>query len=89
LSPQQDLKLLHKKIDQACLRAGVQPDTRAFHPHITLARVSGDRGAGDAFIERSGSLSSRPFRVETIGLYESRLGSAGASYTIVERYPLA
>ena len=88
LSPQEDLKLLHKKIDQACLRAGVAPDTRAFHPHITLARVSGHRGAADAFFERGGSASGRPFKVETIGLYESRLGSAGASYTIVERYPL-
>jgi 2'-5' RNA ligase len=34
-------------------------------------------------------LSSAPFAVDSICLYESRLGSEGASYTVAERYKLA
>ena len=88
VAPQSELKALHKKVDQACLRAGVEPDTRAYHPHITLARVSAGSGPLDAFLEQAAGLSSPPFPVDSIHLYESRLGSAGASYTIVERYAL-
>jgi 2'-5' RNA ligase len=42
----------------------------------------------EPFIERWAGLSSTTFLVDSISLYESRLGSEGASYTIVERYPL-
>ena len=88
VTPQDDVKALHKKVDQACRRAGVEPDPRAFHPHVTVARVSGNSGAAGAFIERWAGLSSPPFAVDSIGLYESSLGSEGAHYTLVERYPL-
>ena len=88
LAPQEPLKALHKKIDQACLRAGIAPDTRAYHPHITLARTGRQTGPLGPFLERWAGLSSPAFPVEHIRLYESRLGSEGASYTVVARYPL-
>lgn len=88
VTPQADLKALHKKIDQACLRGGIAPDTRAYHPHITLARLGRGAGPVEPFIARSAGLSSPSFRLDDIVLYQSRLGSEGASYTIVERYPL-
>jgi 2'-5' RNA ligase len=89
LAPHDELKALHKKVDQACLRAGIEPDKRTYHPHITLARLNRDTGPVAPFVEQWAGLSSAPFSVETICLYESRLGSGGASYTIVQRYPLA
>jgi 2'-5' RNA ligase len=89
VQPQEELKSLHKKVDQACLRAGIEPDNRAYHPHITLARLGRGAGPAEPFLERWAGLSSEPFRVDSISLYESRLGSEGASYTIAERYPLA
>jgi 2'-5' RNA ligase len=88
LAPHEPLKALHKKIDQACLRAGIAPDTRAYHPHITLARTGPQTGPLGLFLERWAALSSPAFAVEHIRLYESRLGSDGASYTTVARYPL-
>ena len=88
LAPPEPLKTLHKKIDQACLRAGVAPDTRAYHEHITLARTGRQTGPLDPFLERWAGLASPAFPVEDIRLYESRLGSEGASYTLVARYPL-
>ena len=38
VSPQDAVKLLHNKIDRALQRVGVPPETRAFLPHITIAR---------------------------------------------------
>jgi 2'-5' RNA ligase len=89
VSPQDELKLLHKKVDQACLRGGVDPDRRAYHPHITLARLGRNAGPTDPFLERWAGLASEAFPVDSICLYESRLGAEGASYTIAERYKLA
>ena len=88
LSPHDDLKRLHNKVDQACFRAGIDPDNRAYHPHVTIARLGRTTGPVEPFIERWAGLSSMPFAIDTICLYESRLGSEGASYTIIERYKL-
>lgn len=89
LAPHDALKALQKKVDQACLRVGIEPETRAFHPHITLARFNRGSGPAESFLERWAGLSSQPFLVDSFSLYESRLGSAGASYTVAARYSLA
>jgi 2'-5' RNA ligase len=87
VAPHEPLKALHNKIDQACLRVGIEPDHRAYLPHITLARLG--RGARvSGLLEQSGGLSSDRFSVDSFCLYESRLTPEGANYTIVERYPL-
>jgi 2'-5' RNA ligase len=88
VSPHDDLRLLQKKVDQACLRVGVPPETRAFLPHITIARLSRSTGPIDAFVEASGGVRSPPFLVDNFCLYESDLTPQGPVYSIVERYPL-
>lgn len=88
ITPHDELRDLHKKVDQACLRVGIPPDNRAYHPHITIARLGRNAGILEPFIERWAGLSSETFAIDSFCLYESRLGSEGASYTIVERYPL-
>ena len=88
VSPHDDLQSLHKKVDQVCRRVGIAPDTRAYHPHITLARFSRGSGPLDAFAEQSGGLSSAPFTVDNFRLYESHLKADGALYSVVERYAL-
>lgn len=88
VTPHDPLKALHKKIDQACLRAGVEPDRRAYMPHITLARLGRGAGPVQGLIEGSGALSSEPFAVEEFRLYESELGADGPAYSVVASYPL-
>jgi 2'-5' RNA ligase len=88
VSPHDQLRMLHNKVDQACLRVGIEPDTRAYMPHITLARLSADSGPIDALVTASGGLTSDPFRVDAFYLYESDLTPSGPIYSIVERYPL-
>ena len=88
VTPHEPLKALHKKIDQACLRAGVEPDRRAYAPHITLARLGRGAGPVQSMIEDSGALASEPFAVDEFRLYESELGADGAVHNLVASYRL-
>jgi 2'-5' RNA ligase len=88
VAPHQPLKSLHKKIDQAVQRAGVEADHRAYAPHITLARLSRSGGPIAPWLEKTGGVSSPEFTVDSFALYESELSPKGAIYTIVERYKL-
>lgn len=88
VAPREPLNALHRKLDQLCLQAGLAPDTRAYHPHITLARFSRTIGPIEPFVRRWSGLSSPAFEIASVQLFESRLGSNGASYAAVARYPL-
>ena len=89
VTPQEPLKALHKKVDAALTRVGVEPDQRAFLPHITLARLKRSSGPVGNLLEISGGLTSPPFTVDHFALFESALTPDGAVYTLVERYSLA
>ncbi|WP_294295074.1 RNA 2',3'-cyclic phosphodiesterase [uncultured Sphingomonas sp.] len=89
VTPREPLAALHKKLDSALVRAGLQPERRAYLPHITLARLSRSAGSPDRFLADHAMLSSAPFTLDQVLLYESHLGSSGATYEAVARYPLA
>jgi 2'-5' RNA ligase len=88
VAPQEPLRILHNKVDQALARAGIPPGTRAYLPHITLARLNRSSGPIAGLLEESGGVTSMPFPVRDFCLYESQLTPEGAVYTIVERYSL-
>jgi len=91
LAPREPLAALHRKVDAACVRAGLAPDRRAFLPHVTVARLSRGAGAGiavDAWLQRHAGLSSQPFVCPHLVLYRSDLGRGGASYQALLRWPL-
>src|SRR5919206_2815570 len=39
VAPEAPLRALHNKVDQALLRVGLEPDRRAYAPHLTIARL--------------------------------------------------
>lgn len=91
LAPHDALAALHRKVDQALVRAGLPPETRAYLPHITVARLS--RGAQAEpevarWIATHAGLASAPFTLPHLVLYESHLGRSGAGYEPVVRWPL-
>jgi 2'-5' RNA ligase len=88
VAPQEPLHALHKKVDQALVRVGVEPDRRAYLPHVTLARLPRGTGPIKPLIEGSGALSSPAFEVGEFLLYESVLTPEGPLYTPVEIYSL-
>jgi len=86
--PHDALLHLHKKVDQAITRAGLASEARAYLPHITLARLGAGAGTTDRWLAEHAGLASAPFRFEHFTLFQSHLGSEGAVYEAVERYPL-
>ena len=88
LAPHEPLKTLHKKIDQALVRVGLEPEARAYLPHITLARLKRTSRSVRGLIEESGGLRSEPWRVDRFALFESRLTPERAVYTVLETYQL-
>jgi 2'-5' RNA ligase len=88
VSPHEQVKALHRKVNAALLRAGVPPDERAFMPHITLARLNRSAGPISNFLEAAGGLASPAFTIDSFALYESDLTHEAAVYSVVERYPL-
>jgi 2'-5' RNA ligase len=92
LAPTDALHHLARKVEQACLRAGLPPERRAYLPHITLARLPRSMGAGpdiDGWLAVHAGLASASFTMPHLMLYQSHLGRAGAAYEPVARWPLA
>ncbi|MFL6758704.1 RNA 2',3'-cyclic phosphodiesterase [Sphingomonas sp.] len=90
VDPKPPLAALAAKVERTCVAAGLEPERRAFHPHITLARWKGRRARELAsFLERTRGLASDPFEVHEFTLFESRLSRHGAHYEEVASYALA
>jgi 2'-5' RNA ligase len=89
VEPKEPLGALAAKIERVCQSAGLEPERRAFHPHITLARWKGRRSREVAdFLERHRGLISNPFEVKSFMLFESRLSRHGAHYEETATYEL-
>ena len=89
VEPKSPVAALAAKVERVCQDAGLEPERRAFHPHITLARWKGRSSrAADAFIARARGLSSEPFAVDRFILFESHLSRHGPHYEPVASYRL-
>jgi 2'-5' RNA ligase len=89
VEPKAPVAALAGKVERVCLAVGLEPERRAFHPHITLARWKGRRTREvQSFLERRRGLSSPPFDVTEFILFESHLSRHGAHYEAVARYAL-
>lgn len=89
VAPKAPVAALAAKIERACVIAGLPPERRAFHPHITLARFNRRSAAfADALAARNRALASPPFAVTEFILYQSHLSRHGAHYEAVASYAL-
>ena len=89
VDPKEPVAALAAKVERTCQQVGIEPERRAFHPHITLARWKGRRTREIAdYLDRHRGLASDPFEVDRFILFESRLGRHGAHYEPVSEYPL-
>ena len=89
VAPVDPLAALHTKLDRALVRAGLEPERRAFLPHITLARRRSAAVDPGGWLERSAALAGGPERVVSMILFESHLGRRGSTYEAVASFPLA
>jgi RNA 2',3'-cyclic 3'-phosphodiesterase len=88
ISPNDHLASLHKKIDHVMVKCGLPAESRAYLPHITLARLNRNSGPVEDFLAQQAGLTSETFRMDWFALYESSIGHGGAHYDLIARYPL-
>ena len=75
------LKDLAVSIDNGCTELGFEPETRAFKPHLSLARIRDPRHAGEIGTRHAAN-EFGPFRFtcNEIVIYESHLGRVESTY---------
>jgi 2'-5' RNA ligase len=76
VSAVQPLGALAKRVEAECRAAGLEPEERAFKPHLTLARARPRDGAALPELPQLPALA--PWRAEELILYSSHLQRAGA-----------
>jgi 2'-5' RNA ligase len=70
-------------------RIGIEPETRKYTPHVTLARLRSVRQASVAsYLTERGALIADSFTAERFVLYSAREGSGGGPYVVEAAYPL-
>jgi len=73
---------IHKRVQEAALAVGLEPELRPWHPHITIARCR-DVSAQSLrkFLQANAEFDAGLIRVEAFHLYSSRLTPAGPIHT--------
>ena len=81
---------LYKHIQDAVLKAALEPDLRSFHPHITIGRARNvSRAALQPFLKKHAKTEFGLWRVNEFALFSSLLSSNGATHSLERRYALA
>lgn len=74
---------LHHHVQDAVLRAEIEPDLKPFHPHITLGRAKGvSRAALQPFLRQHTETEFDLWKVRGFVLSSSVLSSAGAAHSV-------
>jgi len=73
---------LHKRVQEAAIHSGLDPDLRSFHPHITLARCRNVSAESvRPFLRANAGFNAGMIHVESFCLNSSLLTPAGSIYT--------
>jgi RNA 2',3'-cyclic 3'-phosphodiesterase len=84
------LARLQRRIERIVVRLQFPPDSRKWHPHVTLARLGPGGGHRvQAFLQAHSLLKLEPFLVTSFQLYESHLHPTGSRYEVINSYPLS
>lgn len=69
---------LAERVETRCRQAGLEPETRAFSAHLTLARARAPQGAQLPALGARPSVA--PWRAQELVLYRSQMGRGGSVY---------
>jgi RNA 2',3'-cyclic 3'-phosphodiesterase len=73
---------IYKRVQEAAFGAGLEPELRPFHPHITVARCRDvSPSAVRSFLKTNADLDLGLLRVGEFHLYSSKLTPAGPIHT--------
>ncbi len=78
---------LHRRIQDAVLHAGLEPDLKPFHPHVTVGRARGlSQQALKPFLRKYAETEFDLFKVTGFEIYASELKPEGAIHRIEMRH---
>ena len=73
---------IHKRVQEAALAVGIEPELRPWHPHITIARCRDvSTQTLRKFLQANAEFDAGMIRVEEFYLYSSKLTPAGPIHT--------
>jgi 2'-5' RNA ligase len=73
---------IHKRVQEAALAAGIEPELRPWHPHITMARCRDvSAQALRKFLQSNVEFDAGMIRVDAFHLYSSNLTPTGPIHT--------
>jgi 2'-5' RNA ligase len=80
---------LHKRLETECEKDGFSRESRAFHPHLTIARLRKPQDARTlASAHKEMEFEPEEIVVSELLVIRSELSSAGSRYTTISRHPL-
>jgi RNA 2',3'-cyclic 3'-phosphodiesterase len=80
---------LQKKFDDECAAEGFVAEDRAFHPHLTVARLRSPHGARTlAERHKETKFEAITFSVTGLTVFRSELSSKGSRYSVISKHPL-
>ncbi|MGB7976037.1 MAG: RNA 2',3'-cyclic phosphodiesterase [Roseiarcus sp.] len=89
VKPEPALMDLQAEQERRLRRIGIEPETRKYTPHVTLARLRGaSQIAVASYLALRGALVADPFTAERFVLFSARDGSGGGPYVVEAAYPL-
>ena len=90
IEPKAPVAALAAKVERAVHQTGLEPERRAFMPHITLARWNRRNAeAVETFLRRNADLGSKTFDVDSFILFESKLSRHGPHYEQIATFRLS
>lgn len=91
IAPSQALLSLANECEAVCRNLGLEPETREFRPHITLAYLNKDADLPDLleWQAQNSHYKSGNLKVDSFSLYSSRLGNGPSQYEIQTQIALS
>lgn len=83
------LQTLHNALEDSCSAIGFPREPRAFHPHLTIARLRSAKSARRlAELHAQLGFSPQSFTVSQVVVFRSELRSEGAQHTALSQHAL-
>jgi RNA 2',3'-cyclic 3'-phosphodiesterase len=81
------LRALHSALEDECAKAGFAREPRAFHPHLTIARIRQPHGSRElAARHKEIGFNREVISVSELAVIRSELRSEGSRHTIISRH---
>ena len=88
--PSGKLSELNRALEDECANAGFAPEPRAFHPHLTIARIRQPHGSRQlAAMHKEVGFNREAISVSELAVIRSELLSEGSRHTVISRHSLS